>query len=56
MSNMNLYQVKKIICKELAFRKAENVQEVPPHPSSIKLVINRYLDRPIRDFENGMLL
>jgi len=56
MLNMNIYQVKKIICKELAFRKVEGVQDVPYHPSSIKLVVNRYLDRPIKDFENGMLL
>lgn len=56
MSNMNIYQVKKIICKELAHRKVEGVQDLPFHPSSIKLVVNRYLDRPIKDFENGMLL
>lgn len=55
-SNMNMYQVKKLICKELAFRKVENVQEVPPHPSAIKIVKKGYTDRPIKDSENGMLV
>ena len=53
---MNMYQVKKMICKELAFNKITDVQGVPPHPSAIKLVKNAYTDRPILDSENGLLV
>ena len=55
-SNVNMYQVKKLICKELAFKKVDNVQEIPPHHSAIKLVKKAYTDRPIKDSENGMLV
>ena len=51
-----MFQVKKLICKELAFRKVENVQDIPPHPSAIKIVKKAYTDRPIKDSENGMLV
>ena len=44
-----------MICQELAHKAVEKVQEVPPHPCSIKLVLKRYLDREIKDSENGML-
>ena len=57
LSNMNFYQVKKLICKELAHKKVEKVWEDPPHPAAIKL--NRkvgYADRIIKDSENGMLV
>lgn len=55
---MNMLQVKKLICKQLAFRKVEGVQEEPIHPSAIKLVkkVSSYGDRPIKDNENGMLV
>ena len=57
LSNMNFYQVKKLICQELAHKKVEKVWEDPPHPAAIKL--NRkvgYADRIIKDSENGMLV
>ena len=55
-SNMNILQLKKIICKELAHKKAEKIQEIPPHPLAIKLTSKKYLDRVIKDTENGMLV
>ena len=56
-SNLNMYQVKKLICKELAFKKVENVQDLSPHPSAIKLVRKEASnDKPILDSENGMLV
>lgn len=55
-SNMNIWQVKKMVCKELANKASEKIQEVPPHPCAIKLVLKRYLDREIKDSENGMLV
>lgn len=55
-SNMNLFQVKKMICEKLAFKEVDKIQEIPPHPSAVKLVLKRYIDRPIKDTENGMLI
>jgi len=55
-SNMNFWQVKKMICRELAHKVVDKIQEVPPHPCAIKLVLKRYLDRPIKDSENGLLV
>ena len=31
-SNMTIQQVKKMVCKELAHKKVQKIQEVPPHP------------------------
>ena len=51
-----MWQVKQMVCKELAHKVAENIQETPIHPSAIKLTQKLYADREIKDSENGMLL
>lgn len=55
-NNLNFWQLKKIICKNLAFKPIEKIQEVPPHPSAIRLVVKRYTEREIKGYENGLLL
>ena len=47
--------MKKIICKELAHKAVEKIQEEPIHPCAIALTLKRYLAREIKDSENGML-
>ena len=51
-SNMNMMQIKKLICKHLVSKDETDV----PHPGAIALTLNRYSDRAIKDHENGMLL
>ena len=53
---MNIWQVKKLVCKELAHKAVEKTQEVPLHPGAIKLILKRYVDREIKDSENGLLI
>ena len=53
---MNVWQFKKMICKELAHKEVAKVQEEPIHPCAISLTLKRYVDREIKDSENGMLL
>lgn len=48
--------MKKLICKQIAYKEVEKVQETPPHPSAIKIIVKKYLDRPIKDSENGLLI
>ena len=44
-----------MICKELAHKASQKIQEEPLHPGSIKLVKKGYVDVNVKDVDNGTL-